>query len=534
MKNANSRVIKNGVIVIGAGCAGLIAALEAHRHGAQVLLIDKGPIGIGTNSALSNGYFASPTADYSIDDYVQDTLQTGKQINCKPIVTLVAREAPKAISFLRSLGLDFTEAPHGYRVKSPHSCYSPGLILIQALMKEIKSLSRIDLLPAFYVIEILSDGEKVYGVRGIDKRGEEVTLYAPAVVLATGGAGAVYLRNDNQKSIMGQGYHLAAKAGIKLLDMEFVQFYPLVLAEPGLPSLLLYPPYPRQVLLFNSAGEDILRKYDINLQEAISTKRDEFSATLFYESMRGPIYIDYRKVPSHLWEKLPLSCLGKLSFALRQKPVAIAPAAHFFMGGVKINEDGQTSLRGLFACGEIVWGLHGANRMAGNALTECVVIGRIAGRNAAQYALSHEVRPLNTDRSSKSLHHLSLGKEALKRLSRQIKEIAWRYAGVVRSEEGLREGLASLMKFEQQLSGAVGQTVACTKLVETLSSAVFVLKAVLTASLSRKESRGSFIRRDFPRTDDVNWRKNSCLAYNLDERKFSISYQAVTGSGDKK
>lgn len=114
----------------------MTAALEAHRHGAQVLLIDKGPIGIGTNSALSNGYFASPTADYSIDDHVQDTLQTGKQINFEPIVTLVAREAPEALLFLRSLGLDFTEAPRGYRVKSPQSRYSPGLILIRALMNE--------------------------------------------------------------------------------------------------------------------------------------------------------------------------------------------------------------------------------------------------------------------------------------------------------------------------------------------------------------------------------------------------------------
>jgi len=534
MGNTNSRAIKNGVIVIGAGCAGLTAALEAHRHGAQVLLIDKGPIGIGTNSALSNGYFASPTADYSIDDHVQDTLQTGKQINFEPIVTLVAREAPEALLFLRSLGLDFTEAPRGYRVKSPQSRYSPGLILIRALMKEIVNLSKIDLLPAFYVTEILSDGEKTYGVRGIDKKGEEVALYAPAVVLATGGAGAIYLRNDNQKSIMGQGYHLAAKAGIKLLDMEFVQFYPLVLSEPGLPSLLIYPPYPRQVSLFNSAGEDILKKYDIDLQEAISTKRDEFSAMLFYEAMQRPIYIDYTKVPSHLWEKLSLSCLRKLNFTLRRKPVAVAPAAHFFMGGVKINENGQTSLPGLFACGEIVWGLHGANRMAGNALTECVVIGRIAGRNAAQYALSHDVCPLKTIRSSKSLHHLVLGKVALKRLSRQIKEIAWRYAGVVRREEGLREGLARLAEFEQQLSGAVGQTVAGTKLVETLSSAIFVLKAVLSASLSRKESRGSFIREDFPQADDVNWRKNSCLAYDLDERKFSVSYQAAMGSDDKK
>ncbi|RKY91053.1 hypothetical protein DRQ15_05890 [candidate division KSB1 bacterium] len=526
MGNAEFQIVNKDVIVIGAGCAGLTAALEARRQNAQVLLLDKGPIGIGTNSVLSNGFFAGPTADYSVDDYVRDTLQTGKAINYESMVSLVAREAPSAFLFLRSLGIDLAEVRGGYRVKSPRPDYSPGLVLVQALMKGIKKLSGIDLLPGFYVIEILKDDEKVYGVRGIDKSGREVSIYAPAIVLATGGAGAIYLRNDNQKCIMGQGYYLAAKAGLRLWDMEFVQFYPFVIAEPGLPSLLLYPPYPKQVLLINSAGEDIVKKYGINLQEVISTKRDEFSAILFRENIKGPVYMDYRKVPPGLWERTPLNLLRKVKFDFQRKPIAVAPAAHFFMGGVRINENGQTSLSGLFACGEVVWGFHGANRMSGNALTECVVFGRIAGRSAAQYALTHRVRPLNR-RSSKSSHRLVSTKGALRELKRQIKHIAWQYAGVVRREEELKNGLTKIMDLERQLNGTVVQTVADRKLKEDLMGAAFVLKAVFTASLSRKESRGSFIREDFPQKDDINWRKNSCLAYDWEEGKFSVSYRAV-------
>ncbi|RLB07274.1 MAG: hypothetical protein DRG50_03300, partial [Deltaproteobacteria bacterium] len=474
-KNERIYSMKKDVVVIGAGCAGMVAALEAQVQGAEVVIIDRGPIGIGSNSALSNGVFAGPTMHYSPEEYIRDTIQTGKEINCELLVRLMAKEAPHAFSLLRSLGIELVELARNYVIKSPCPELIPGVTLVRVLAERIKNLRGVDKLTGLYVTEILKNSGEVFGVRGFDRAGEDAVIYAPTVVLASGGAAAIYLRSDNQKGIMGQGYYLAAKAGLDLWDMEFVQFYPFVIAEPGLPSFLLYPPYPKEARLLDADGKDILKKYDIdNPNEAILTRRDEFSTVLFEECLRGPLYMDYRSVPDSAWERHPLSLLRRMKFDFRSKLFAVSPAAHFFIGGVRIDEEGQTSLPGLFACGEVAWGLHGANRMGGNALTECIVFGRIAGRNAAKYAFIHHRSSSNLGRLSEGLsRHRSSNQRMLGELRRRIREIAWRYAGVVRSEREMREGLTKLTDLEMELKTIVPQTVSERRLWWDLTSAVF-------------------------------------------------------------
>jgi aspartate oxidase len=522
-------MMRKQVIVIGAGLAGMVAAYAAQAEGAEVILIDRGLIGIGTNSALSNGVFAGPTSSYSPDDYVKDTLQIGKMINNELSVKVVAQQVLNAFKFLRYLGINLEESPGHYILKPSRPDVMRGVALVRKLAEEVRNLERVNILAGFYITEILREGNQLHGVKGFDKKGREVSICAPAVVMATGGAGAIYLRNDNQKTMMGQGYFLAAKAGLELWDMEFVQFYPLVIAEPHLPSLMLYPPYPREAKLISASGEDILRKYGIDdTYEAIRKKRDEFSAIVFEEGLAGPVYMDYRKIPSFLWEKYPLSLLKKIKFDFRTRPFAISPGAHFFIGGIRTDELAQTSLPGLFACGEVAWGLHGANRRGGNALTECVVFGRIAGRSAARYAFTHQESPSDTkELPNAPAPHLSPAQIRYRELRHLIRDIAWRYAGVVKSEQGLKVGLSKLEELDGELGETAPQTVSERKLRQDLMSAAFVLKAVLTASLARMESRGVFNRKDFPQEDNINWRKNSCLVYDLEGDDFSVSHHQV-------
>lgn len=515
--------MNNNVIVIGAGCAGMIAALQAQAAGAEVVIMDRGAIGLGTNSAWSAGKFSAPNTHYHPEEHMRNTLETGHGINYEVMVRAIVEEAPHAFSLIRALGVELEETSQGYAVKTSRPGLIPGIPLVKTLAGEVKNSAGIEVMTGLYVTEILKEEERVYGIKGFDKTGKLVVMYASAVVLATGGAGAIYLRNDNHKDIMGQGYYLAAKLGLALWDMEFVQFYPLVIAEPDLPSLILYPPSPQEARVVNAAGEDILRRHGIkNLNEAIMRKRDEFSVILFQECLEEPLYMDWRRVPASFWKNHPLTRI-KLDF--KKKLFAISPAAHFFMGGIRTDESGQTSVPGLFACGEVVWGLHGANRMGGNALTECVVLGSIAGRNAARYALHNPVSERSLKELSKDVWDLrSSTKVTLGEIRQRIRETAWIYAGVVRSEKGLKEGLAKLTMLQRQLKGIAPQTVRERAEKEDLISAAFVLKAVLTASIARKESRGSFIRKDFPQQDDLNWRKNSSLTYEWEREIFSLNH----------
>ena len=523
--------MKKVVIVVGAGLAGMTAACAAQKEGAEVILIDRGSVGLGTNTALAGAVFSGPTVAYAKERYIQETMEIGRMINNRSRVELIAREAAGAIGFLRSLGVNLTEFSNSYAVRPPNLNEIPGVILVKELSRATKGLPGISVRTGFYVTEIEKEGDRVTGVRGFDPSGEEKIIFGSAVIMATGGAGAIYLNNDNQKNIMGQGYFLSAMAGLELWDMEFVQFYPVVLAEPRLPSMLVYPPYAKEIKLVNSLGENILAKYDVgDINEAILKKRDEFSEILFREIALNPVYMDCRNVPASSWETFPLNLLTRLKFDFRTRPVRVSPATHFFMGGIRVDETGQTSMPGLFACGEVAWGLHGANRRGGNALTECAVTGIIAGQSAAIHSpgrqedrLSRTVKGTDTSRNVPDPSE----EASLKTIRRRIREVAWQKAGIVRSEGGLREGLAAVEEINDCLTRVSVRKPAEKRLKQDLLAGSFVLRAIVTASLGRKESRGGFNREDFPREDN-NWLKNSCLTYDTTKDIFSLSFHDIT------
>jgi L-aspartate oxidase len=528
MIKAKSNDHQTHVIIIGAGLAGMIAACAAEAEGARVLLLDRSALGMGTNSSLSNGVFAGPTPGYSEDQYLEDTLRIGRGLNRKSWVEQVAREAPGAIESLKDFGLEINPFKDHFSVQPIPPGTIPGVTLVRRIAEKVKSRQRIQVATGFQVTEILTDEYRAVGVKGLDDQGQDQTISAPAVILAAGGFGAVYQRNDNQKSTLGQGMALAARAGLDLWDMEFVQFYPLVLAQTGLPSMLLYPPYPREARLVNQAGQDLLEKFGIqSLHEAIMQLRDAFSVKLFEELQQsGPVYLDYRGVPADSWDSFPLTLLSRIKYDFQNKPFAIAPAAHFCMGGLRTDERGRTDLPGLWACGEMVWGLHGANRRGGNALTECLVSGRLAGSQAAMEALSSPLvlqEPAPAEKSFAYASEPAFG--PIRALHQTLKEIAWQRAGVARDGSGLKTGLARLQALEDEKETLRPHDLQERKRLADLQSALLTVKAVLTAGLGREESRGSFIRRDFPGEDKSRWRKNSRLRYVPETKGFAAEYE---------
>lgn len=530
--------LSTDVLIIGSGLAGIISALEAERSGVRVLICSKFTIGMGTNTSLSNGAFTAITSNFSKEEHFNETIRSGRGLNNSKLVKILVDKGFDAIEILRQYGIPLVEGRMGYFIGRPkESSQLPGILLIEALRDQLKRSSTI-LLPGLIVFDLIVEGGEIQGAFGFFRDGRPFIIKSKAIVLATGGAGAIYGRNDNQRTTLGDGYVLSFKAGLPLFDLEFVQFYPFVLGEPRLSSFIILPPYPKEARLLNEKGEDILEsmgiEYDLN--QAVIDQRDLLSVKLYEASMKGDVYFDLTHVPEDGWNRYPLNFLKKSKFPFRERQFIISPAVHFFMGGVEIDEKGRTSLPGLFAAGEVVWGIHGANRLGGNALTECSVFGMIAGRSAAEYAIERGGGEKGSD-ISKSLKrrwerrakgYMKRKKVAFdppREILREVKNLAWKYCGPIREGGLLEEGLESLSSIEKRVENIYPVTLRNLFEKRELENTTLILKAILKGSLLRKESRGSFFRKDFPQQDDQNWLKNTC--YRIEKGEIQIIHRLV-------
>jgi len=292
--------------------------------------------------------------------------------------------------------------------------------------------------------------------------------------------------------------------------------------------VIILPPIPRDARVIDSKGEDLIKKHGLqfDLNESILRYRDQFTLILSRETEKGKVYLDYTGVPEEKWENPPLNRLGKVNPDFRNRPFSIAPAVHFFMGGVEIDGRAQTAISGLFAAGEVISGVHGANRVGGNALTECLVFGDIAGESAARYAMG-------TSRG-KPKRGMVRGKfqrksetEGIKEVFREVQNLTWTHAGPIRNAKSLREGSSKIFEMEGRLTDleAAGRSIELNE----VKGSVLISKAIMRASLEREESRGAFYREDFPQRDDDNWLKNILLTLDGETGDFIVSHRPIEG-----
>jgi succinate dehydrogenase/fumarate reductase flavoprotein subunit len=527
------------ILVIGSGLAGLLSALEAERAGLHVLIVGKFAIGMGTNTSLANGAFTALNSGLSKEDHLQATLESGKGLSQVRLVETLVEQGPEALKKLNDYGVPILERGMGYIIDRPEgSSQLPGVLLIKPLVKKLKN-SSIKVLIGLVIFDLVVEDGEVRGAFGFSKDGKPCLIQSGAVVLATGGAGAIYRRNDNQRSILGDGYGLALRAGLPLFDLEFVQLYPFVLGEPRLSSFLLYPPYPKEVRMFNEKGEDLLERFGLqgDLNRAIVVQRDRLSIALYQATQSGDVFFDLTQVPQEKWERYPLNFLKKSKFPFHKRPFLVSPAIHFFMGGIEIDGKTATSLPGLFAAGEVTWGIHGANRLGGNALAECAVFGMIGGRSASEYVRAKEGSQGTPDLFSENfmkkwdrkvrtyLRRKRGTFDQPKDLLKDLKDLAWKYASPVREEESLKEGLDQLASFENRIEKVYPATLRDLFRKRDLENVALLLRAILKGSLLRTESRGSFFRKDFPDQDDTHWLKNTC--YHLEKGELQITHRPV-------
>jgi fumarate reductase (CoM/CoB) subunit A len=515
------KMVKTDILIIGGGGAGLRAALSAREEGGEVVLVAKTPIGKSTCTQLSGGAFAVAAGGLSQDEHFDATIRTGRGLNHREFVHTVVNDSPERIREMERLGLvgEWRRGRFTTRGKAP----SWGTPIVEVL-KETAEKQGISLLPWIMIFHLVKEGGRIAGALGSNIRnGERIAFTAKAVILANGGGGALYPRNDNPVRATGDGYALAYHAGCALRDMEFVQFIPEGLAEPGKPAFLLAPTFADAGMVINSRGEDVLKKYHIVDRPVAVRCRDTFSQAIALEEDEGNgVYLDLRGLTDETWPKDNMARsqrhLLERNLSSREKILRIFPTCHFFMGGVATDLDGRTGIPGLYAAGEVVGGLHGANRMGGNALSEVFVFGHRTGKEAGRWVKDNN----GTENSNKTiLPELELADQKLRNLPkgtpsrelrRKIGKILWDKVGIIRDKTSLQSAIETIAEMRgNDLLGARSATPKEMLEKLELENALLVGEMISRSALLREETRGAHYRRDFPQGDDAKWKGNIFL-----------------------
>lgn len=452
-------IVETDVLVIGGGGAGMRAALAAREKGARVLLVSKTPMGKSTCTYLSAGGFTLAVEGMSKETHRELTLQAGRGINERELVDIFVEEAPERIRELERFGLAGKWRWGSFFCQGKINAWGAPLTSALAEANRKQGVSE---RPWVTIFDLFIEGGKAVGALGFEfRKGIPLAFRSKATILANGGGGALYQRHDNPVRTSGDGYALAFRAGCRLRDMEFVQFLPTGLAEPGKPSHPVAVPLADVGKVINSAGEDVLQKYGITDRPVVIKCRDSFSQAIFQEEAEGrQVFMDLRALGEEDWPKDNFSQSQKdlfmKGFSCSSKPLRISPMCHFFIGGVSAGPEGKTEIPGLFAAGEVVGGLHGANRLGGNALVEIIVFGCRAGTAAGEWALEQrgerDLQKLADSRwESFQKRWKSAGKGLPPRsIRRAIGEILWTKGGISRDERGLHSALEALGRIKER------------------------------------------------------------------------------------
>lgn len=539
----NIKAIDTDVLVIGSGAAGLRAAIEARKQGVEALLTSKSLTGLASCSIYSAGALTASLGSLTKGNHFRTTILTGKYINDQSLVEVLAEEAPSRLLELRKYEVKFDIDNGGcYIVNSSFPMEGAGLV--NPLVRYARSVG-VKTLERTMITDLLSDGT-ASGALGFNvQNGKRIVVNAKAIILATGGAGQVYRRNDNPVRTTGDGYVLVYELGLPLIDMEFVQFWPIGSAEPGHPKVYLEPPpsFLQNGALQNIQGEDIVKKYGLDPKLAYSTHRDAWTNAIAKEIHEGrgegdTILLNLTNLPEDLQKHQFIQFLSEFfkDFPILTEPLHVTPLAHHFMGGIPIDEECKTDLPGLFAAGEVTGGIHGANRLGGNALTECIVYGARAGKSAADWAKTAPKKQVDTKQIKQKLERVDevasrkasdLGNPTTMRS--RIQDVMWKKASTIRSQQSLMETQEELAKLKEEnlpkINGEKPHEI--MEAVESINLFI-VANLVVKAALARKESRGSHNRIDYPNQDDKNWLKHVVLTKKRDEIKVDTRFVVMT------
>ena len=501
------------VLVIGSGGAGIRAAVEAEKYG-TVTIISKTITGKGGCTVMAEGGYNAVLSDTDAASvHFEDTVKGGAYLNDEALVEALVSEAPARIRELFNWGAVFdltaentiAQRPFGGQ-RHPRTCYAgdhTGHEMVMTLLERLRG-SNVEIRDETTVLELLKDGDRVIGAVTADRNGELGVITADAVILATGGAGQLYDVTTNSTAGTGDGYALGFNAGAKLIDMEQVQFHPTGAVYPADSRGRLITEAVRGEggILKNAAGERFMERYDSARME-LST-RDVVARAIATEVLEGRgtalggVYLDVTHLPAEQIERrLPVMLQQFLQFGtdIRTQPMEVAPTAHHFMGGLAITKNAETTVPHLFAAGEVTGGVHGANRLGGNALADTQVFGKRAGMSAGKCAVSAKsVNQKALDAVEEKVSRLFDGDTMVSSVRSTLKKLMWNNVGIYRNELDLKVAEREVKKLqEKRLKITSPQEIAGAYITENMLT---VAGLVISGALLRRESRGAHTRSD--------------------------------------
>ncbi len=545
------------VIVVGAGAAGLYAALSLPRQ-YRVLLLSKEPITSSASDWAQGGLAAAIAPDDSSQLHIEDTLRAGAGL-CEPAaVHYLVEQAPVCVQSLLELGVAFDregpdlaltlEAAHSRR-RVLHAADSTGRALVTTLREQVLQRSNIEVWAEALVLKLWLVGDRCQGL--VLLQDQQVSwVPAAAVLLATGGGGQIFSQTTNPSLSTGDGVALAWRAGAAVRDLEFFQFHPTALMKSGAPRFLISEAVRGEgAYLIDHAGERFCFHYD---ERGELAPRDVVSRAIYRHLQltdKSQAWLDLRHLdPERVRYRFPtiLKVCQRWGIDPLQQPIPVAPAAHYWMGGIVTDLHGQTTIPGLYALGEVAsTGVHGANRLASNSLLECIVFGR------AFQDLS--LQPVTLPPIAPEAPALTIPPLVWQDRCQQLQQLMWNRAGICRQGDRLEAALQQLKQWRAEL-----QTQPLTHQIETLApSAPLVLSAadssglrqwsewhnlldvgwlILASALFRTESRGGHFRLDYPQTDPA-WQVHTLIRGDRLQRAPlgeapAVSASWVTGRGD--
>jgi L-aspartate oxidase len=493
-------------LVIGAGIAGLSAAIRLSRAG-SVLVVTKEELAESNTAYAQGGIAVAIGGEEDVALHYQDTLAAGDGLVNPEAAHVLVEQGPQRVDELLTWGTDF-DRENGELMLTREGAHSRSRILhangdatgkeiAVSLLRHVRTIPNIRLMEWATGIDLLTDKGRITGATLLDGEGGILSVHARATLLASGGAGQVYSDTTNPAVATGDGIAMAYRAGAAVSDMEFYQFHPTAFSQPGAPRFLMSEALRGEgAYLINAKGERFMQRYHPLLELA---PRDVVARAITHEGMDGPVYLDMRHATKDLHERFPgiSSFLTKYRLELNRNLIPVRPAAHYLMGGVLTDVHCRTTLPGLYAAGEAACtGVHGANRLASNSLLEGLVFGALAAdamvadTSAQSSSLPSVAKPLPPIQGNTQ-------DDDTERWIEDLRNNMWRYAGLLRDAEGLETMQHTLTALAATMPCGLSRRAIEARNLHAVAS------IIVASALARHESRGAHYRNDYPQHDTI-------------------------------